>query len=66
MSERSFWSRSYQVIEKGTNIFGFLSALIWIWALVFPAKAVSVLESYEARFCIKIHSFHKCRRHHRI
>ncbi|SPH19444.1 hypothetical protein ASD8599_00168 [Ascidiaceihabitans donghaensis] len=50
MSERSFWSRSYKVIEKGANIFGFLSALIWIWALVFPGKAVSVLESYEARF----------------
>lgn len=50
MSGRSFWSRSYKVIEKGANIFGFLSALVWIWALVFPGKAVSVLEGYEARF----------------
>ncbi len=45
---------AYWVIEKGANVFGFftgvVSIIVWIWALVYPGQAISVLESYQARF----------------
>lgn len=42
--------KAYWVVEKGANIFGFFSALVAIWALIFPGQAISVLEGYQARF----------------
>jgi hypothetical protein len=42
--------RIYWVVEKGANVFGFVSALIAIWTLVYPGRAISVLEDYQARF----------------
>ncbi|MER3352913.1 MAG: hypothetical protein RLQ73_03010, partial [Hoeflea sp. D1-CHI-28] len=40
----------YKYVDWGATIFGFLSGLVWIWALVYPGQAVDVLEGYANRF----------------
>ena len=42
--------KAWTVIEKGSTILGFVSGIVWVWALVYPGKAVEVLEDYQARF----------------
>lgn len=43
--QKTFW-----VVEKGAAIFGFVSGLTAIWALIYPGQAISMLQSYQARF----------------
>lgn len=40
-------SRFWFVLERFSVVFGVLSGIVWVWALIYPGRAVEAVENYQ-------------------